>query len=121
MASRYRRGMRILSTLAIDVVLVIAFAAIGRISHGETLSPAELGSTAWPFVVAAIVGSLVATWRRGTWWVQGLTAWSITLVGGMLLRLASGASVALGFVAVTSLVLAVFLIGWRWLARRRLT
>jgi hypothetical protein len=110
--------MRILRALTYDIVLVFLFAAIGRLSHGEDL--AQLGLTAWPFIMASIVGSLVASWRDGSWLVQGLTAWVITTAGGMLLRFVSGGGVEPGFVAVAAAVLAVFLIGWRALLRKQL-
>lgn len=110
--------MRILRALTYDIVLVFLFAAIGRLSHGEDL--AQLGLTAWPFVMAAIVGSLVATWRHDPWWVQGLIVWAITVVGGMLLRVVSGGGIAVGFVLMTAAVLALFLIGWRALLRKTL-
>ncbi|MGC3995882.1 MAG: DUF3054 domain-containing protein [Propionicimonas sp.] len=111
--------MRVLRALTYDIVLVFLFAAIGRLSHGEDLS--MLGATAWPFVMAATVGSLVATWREGRWWVQGLTVWAITVAGGTLLRFVSGAGVQPGFVVVTALTLALFLIGWRAVLRTQLT
>jgi hypothetical protein len=110
--------MRILRALTYDIVLVFLFAAIGRLSHGEDLS--LLGATAWPFIMATIVGSLVASWREGSWWVQGLTAWVITAAGGMVLRFVSGGDVQPSFVAVASGFLAVFLIGWRALLRAQL-
>ena len=111
--------MRILRALAYDLVMVFLFAAVGRLSHGEDLT--MLGATAWPFVMATIVGSLVSTWRAGPWWVQGLTAWVITTVGGILLRVVSGGDAPIGFILVTAAVLALLLIGWRALLRRQLS
>lgn len=110
--------MRILRALTYDIVLVFLFAAIGRLSHGEDLS--RLGATAWPFLMAAIVGSLVASWRQGAWWVQGLTVWVVTAAGGVVLRLVSGGTAEVSFVLVTAAVLAVFLLGWRVLLRKQL-
>lgn len=110
--------MRILRALTYDIVLVFLFAVIGRLSHGEDLS--RIGATAWPFLMAAIVGSLVASWRQGPWWVQGLTVWAITVVGGIVLRLVSGDTAALTFILITTGVLALFLIGWRALLRTRI-
>nr|WP_300149563.1 DUF3054 domain-containing protein [Propionicimonas sp.] len=110
--------MRILRALTYDIVLVFVFAAVGRLAHGEDLS--LLGATAWPFLMATIVGSLVSSWRRGTWWVQALTAWLITTIGGTLLRLVSGGTVAPAFIGMTAAVLALFLIGWRALLRKQL-
>ena len=43
--------------------------------------------------------------------------WLGTVVGGMLLRAATGGGVQLSFVLVAATVLAVFLLGWRLLAR----
>ncbi len=110
--------MRILRALTYDIVLVFLFAAVGRLSHGEDLS--MLGATAWPFVMATIVGSLVSTWRDGPWWKQGLTSWVITVVGGLLLRVVSGGDAPIAFILVTTAVLALLLIGWRALLRKQI-
>jgi hypothetical protein len=110
--------MRILRALTYDIVLVFLFAAIGRLSHGEDLS--RLGATAWPFLMAAIVGSLVASWRNGPWWLQGLIVWGVTVAGGIVLRLISGGTAAITFILMTAAILALFLIGWRALLRQRI-
>jgi hypothetical protein len=53
----------------------------------------------------------------------GLGVWAVTVVGGMLLRLASGQGIAPAFIIVAATVLLVFLVGWRliaaWVRRRR--
>ena len=46
----------------------------------------------------------------------GLPVWALTVVGGMLLRAASGQGVQVAFVIVASLVVGLFLIGWRAVA-----
>lgn len=112
--------MRILGSLALDLVLVVVFAVIGRASHAEGLDLTGILTTAWPFVVSAALGSVVASWRNWPWWVQGIFVWIVTLVGGMALRVAGGGSTAPGFVIVGGISLAVFLIGWRAIARKRL-
>jgi hypothetical protein len=111
--------MRILGSLAVDIVLVGVFAVIGRASHAESLDLPGVATTAWPFVVSVALGSVVASWRGWPWWVQGLFVWVVTLVGGMALRVAAGGSTALGFVIVGGITLALFLIGWRAIARAR--
>jgi hypothetical protein len=114
---------RMLGALAIDVVLVVVFAAIGRASHGED-ALGGLWITAWPFVVALAIGWCVTlAWRAPFAPVRtGLPVWAITVAGGMLLRAVSGQGVQVAFVIVAAIVLAVFLIGWRLVAvlvRRR--
>ena len=99
-----------------DAVLVLAFAAIGRLSHDESL--AGLGVTYWPFLGGLIVGwLLLRAWRhpRNIVWT-GLGIWIATVAGGLLLRLASGQGVQLSFAIVTTIVLGVFLLGWRAIA-----
>jgi hypothetical protein len=113
--------MRILGSLLLDIVLVTVFAVIGRASHTESLDLAGIATTAWPFVVSVALGSVVASWRNWPWWVQGIFVWVVALVGGMALRVASGGSTAPGFVIVGGISLAVFLIGWRAILRKRLT
>jgi hypothetical protein len=112
--------MRILGSLALDIVLVLVFAVIGRASHAEALDLAGITMTAWPFIVSAALASVVASWRNWPWWAQGVFVWVVTVVGGMALRVAGGGSAATGFIIVGAVTLAVFLIGWRALARKRL-
>ena len=51
---------------------------------------------------------------------NGIPVWLCTLVVGMLLRAATGQGTAPSFVLVAATVLALFLIGSRWLLNRRL-
>ncbi|MDQ1083678.1 MULTISPECIES: DUF3054 domain-containing protein [Microbacterium] len=111
-----------LLALALDVVLVVVFAAIGRATHdGDVLGPVGLGlaTTAWPFVAALLVGWLVArAWRRPIDVLRtGLPVWAVTVVLGMLLRALSGQGVAVAFVIVATVTLALLLLGWRGIAR----
>ncbi|MCJ1707927.1 DUF3054 domain-containing protein [Microbacterium sp. VKM Ac-2923] len=108
--------------LLTDVVMVVVFAAIGRATHdGDVLGPfgAGLATTAWPFVAALLAGWLVArAWRRPTSVVRsGLPVWVVTVVLGMLLRTLSGQGVAVAFVIVATVTLALLLLGWRGVAR----
>ena len=102
--------------LAVDVVLVVVFAAIGRASHGEeVIGPDGLGlaQTTWPFLVALLVGWLTMRLWRFPILNAGVAVWLYTVIGGMLLRAISGQGVQTAFVIVASIVLAVFLVGWR--------
>lgn len=107
----------------IDVLLLLVFAAIGRASHNE--SSTGLFETAWPFLGALAAGWLIMrAWRhpRRILWT-GLGVWAVTVIGGMLLRLASGQGTAFAFILVATASLGLLLIGWRvlvlLLARRR--
>jgi hypothetical protein len=107
--------------LVADVVLVVAFAAIGRASHAEgVLGPggSGLATTAWPFLVGLLVGwAATLGWRHPLAPVRtGLGVWAATLVIGMLLRAVSGQGVAVAFVIVAAVTLLVFLVGWRAIA-----
>ncbi len=100
---------------AIDLLLLLAFVAIGRASHGE--GPAGFFLTLLPFLVGLQSGWLLRAGRDPIRIVpSGLIVWASTLVLGMLLRALTGQGVALSFVIVTALVLAAFLLGWRALA-----
>jgi hypothetical protein len=108
--------MRFLPAFVVDAVLVLIFAAIGRASHQE--DPLGFLLTAWPFLVALVAGHVIAAlvpmrprrpWSLG--W--GVVVWFVTVAGGMLLRIVSGDTVETPFIIVASVVLAVFLIGWR--------
>ena len=101
----------------LDAALVVAFAATGRASHGMDMF-AGLWVTAWPFLVALILGWVVAlAWRAPFAPVRtGLPVWAITVAGGMLLRWANGQGVQPVFVFVTAALLLVLLVGWRLIA-----
>ena len=115
-------NVRVAIALAIDVFLVLVFAAVGRASHGEELS--GLLVTAWPFLVGLAVGWLVTlAWRAPAAPVRtGLGVWVVTVAGGMLLRAVTGQGTALAFLVVATITLLVLLVGWRVvaaIARRR--
>ncbi|MFL0240503.1 DUF3054 domain-containing protein [Mycobacterium sp. SMC-17] len=104
-----------------DVVLVVIFCAIGRRSHAEGITLAGVAHTSWPFLTGTVAGwALSRGWRRpAALNPTGLVVWVSTIVIGMLLRKASAQGVAVSFVIVASTVTAVFLLGWRGLARLR--
>lgn len=99
----------------LDGLVVVAFAAAGRSSHDEGLSPAGIADTAWPFLAALVAGwLLVALWGRPptsfrAWGVL----WPVTVAGGMLLRWLTGDGTALPFVLVATTVLGAGLLAVR--------
>lgn len=110
--------------LALDVLLVVVFAALGRGSHQEALTATGVWQTAWPFLTGLAVGWAVVLLRRaspgsvGT----GLLLWGCTWAIGMALRLATGAGTAPAFLVVAAVALGLLLLCWRVvgsLARRR--
>ena len=111
-------GARILPALValvVDLGFVVLFAAIGRLSHEEGVTPGGVLGVAWPFVVALLVGWVVAR-RRSGWPVRmpgSSTVWLVTAVLGLLLRVATGGGFAWSFGFVTVVVLGLFLVGWR--------
>lgn len=111
------RPRTIALALVLDVVLVVGFAALGRASHDSDIL-GGLWRTAWPFLAGLGVGWLVMTaWRAPTAPVRtGLGVWAATVVGGMLLRAASGQGTALPFIIVAAVTLLVLLVGWRLIA-----
>jgi Protein of unknown function (DUF3054) len=107
------------ASLAVDIVCILLFCAIGRRSHAEGITLAGVAETAWPFLSGTAAGWLLSRgWRKPTALVPtGVTVWVATVVVGMLLRKASSQGVAVSFVIVASVVTAVFLLGWRGIWR----
>lgn len=101
-----------------DVVLVIAFAAIGRASHDERVlgtGGSGLLETSWPFLVGLVVGWLVTLgWRNPLAPLRtGAGVWVVTVIVGMILRALTDQGIALAFVVVATVTLLVLLVGWR--------
>jgi peptidoglycan/LPS O-acetylase OafA/YrhL len=106
--------VRLWFATAADLICVLVFAAVGRSSHREPNDLIGVPSTAWPFLVGTMVGSLAArTWRNPTAVRTGVVVWACTVVVGMGLRMASGRGFSPVFVLVASIALAVLLLGWR--------
>lgn len=101
-----------------DVLLIILFAALGRRTHDSGMDVGGLLLTAAPFLLAWLVATALTRPRR-TWariWPAGVVVWLVTVVGGLLLRVAFGDTAAVSFQLVTAGVLGVFLLGRRVLS-----
>ena len=108
--------MRYVPALLLDALLVLVFAVIGRASHDE--DPGGFVLTAWPFLVALVVGhgvsALLPARPRRPWALAwGAVVWVVTVAGGMLLRLATGDTAQTAFIIVAAVTLGILLIGWR--------
>ena len=68
---------------AVDVIVVLVFALVGRASHNEGVL--GLFGTAWPFLAGLALGWLgLRAWRhpyRTVW--TGIGIWIATVAGGM--------------------------------------
>lgn len=118
------RTIPVYSALA-DLACVLVFVAIGRSSHNEAGSVIGFVGTAWPFVVGLAVGwVLFGAWRRPVRLVwTGVGVWGMTVAVGIALRALTAQGTEPSFVVVTTVVLAILLLGWRlvvrWTARFR--
>lgn len=98
--------------LALDAVLIIVFAALGRDTHQHGLDPAGVLITASPFLAACLAGWAVLGRRRSpaALWPSGVALWLITVIAGLGIRALAGGGVAPSFALVTLLVLGAFLL-----------
>lgn len=111
---------RVVATAAVlDVVVVLVFAALGRSTHHEAFSMGGVLGTAWPFLVALVLGWVgVRAWRHPLrMWPSAVIIWVCTWGLGMLVRALSGGGTALPFVLVALGTLGLGLLGWRPVAR----
>jgi hypothetical protein len=111
--------MRAVLSVAADVCAVLAFVAIGRHTHHDGDSLAGLWHTAWPFLAGLAIGLLASrSWRAPLAIVPGgLGAWLGAAVAGMLIRVLAGQGTAAAFIVVALGFLALFVLGWRVVAR----
>lgn len=106
-------------TLALDILAVIVFAAIGRASHEEGLTVLGVAETAGPFLIGLGLGWTIARTasldplRR----TGGPVIWATTVAGGMVVRQLAGEGTAFSFIVVASIVLGVLLAASRLLTR----
>ena len=125
------RPVRTAVAAVLDLVAVLVFAAAGKRSHAEHGGVVEVLVIAWPFAVGAAVGwglhlllrrtppvsAVAGLWVAGGAVVVGLWVAGGAVVVGHLLRVVSGRGTAASFVVVSVVVLALLLVGWRWVAR----
>lgn len=111
--------------LGVDLLFVLVFSIIGRMSHGLDL--AGIFSTAWPFMAACVVGWIVvgSLGDRGYGLRALAVVWLTTWLGGLATRILVQDSVDPSFVAVAGSFLLLFLGAWRlvwhFIGRRRAT
>jgi hypothetical protein len=105
--------------IAADVCCVLAFVVIGRANHHAGESLPGVADTAWPFLAGLAAGELATrSWRRPLALLPtGAAVTAATVAGGQLLRVVSGQGTEAAFIVVSLLFLALFLLGWRLLAR----
>ncbi|WP_370647808.1 DUF3054 domain-containing protein [Leucobacter aridicollis] len=103
---------------ALDAILIVVFAAIGRESHAREATLFGPLETAWPFLAGLTISWLLAAaWRRPAAILRtGLPIWIGTVALGMLFRALTGQGTALPFVIVATLTVSAFLLGWRLIA-----
>lgn len=99
----------------LDLVLVAVFAVLGRRSHAEGLDLVGIVATAAPFLIALVVFSCITVvWREpNRLWPHGVVAWIGTVALGLILRVVFGATAAIPFIIVATIVLGAFLLGRR--------
>jgi len=103
-----------------DVLAVVLFVVIGRRNHHETGNAvAGVLRIVAPFLIALVVGWLVARAAGAPMSPRtSLVVWAITVALGLALRrVVFQRGIALAFIIVATITLAVLLIGWRAIAR----
>ncbi|WP_061942839.1 DUF3054 domain-containing protein [Brevibacterium ravenspurgense] len=114
-----KRSSHIFTALVADIILVIAFAAVGFYTHAQVLTVDGVVQTSWPFLVG-----LGCAWILSAAWTAplapmrtGVAIWSTTILIGMIIRFAVGAGIAGPFIIVASALNFLTLVGWRVIAR----
>jgi Protein of unknown function (DUF3054) len=103
-----------------DVAAIIVFVAIGRQNHDEGTAVDGIATVAAPFLIALVVGWIIArAWARPMQVEAAFIIWPVTVVLGLVLRnIVFDRGTALPFIIVATAVTGVFLVGWRMIATR---
>ena len=99
---------------------VLVFAAAGKSSHEASDSEWVVLAIVWPYalsVVLAHTGLLLRRRPTRRVWPEGVVVLAVTDVLGTLLRAASGRGIAVGFLVVSVVFLALTMLGWRTVLR----
>ncbi|UFU05393.1 DUF3054 domain-containing protein [Ruania halotolerans] len=91
------------------------FVIAGRGTHHDSGVTIGTLGTAWPFLVALILGwALARAWRSPVRpWPTGTVVWLVTAAGGLTLRGLTGGGLSGAFPLVTVLALGGLMVGWR--------
>ena len=115
-----RRHTRRLVALAFafDLLAVVLFATIGRRSHEEDGGFGMTLEVAAPFLIGVAAGwAIFRMWQSPLWSNRAIGMWLTTVVVGVALRrTVFDRGIAPSFVIVATIVLGVFLLGWRGVA-----
>ena len=101
--------------LSYDVGSVVVFVVAGRSNHGAEESATGILHTAGPFLIALVLGWVVArAWQDPASLQVGAKVLAVMVVVGMLLRrFAFDDGTQLSFMLVATAFLTLFLMGWR--------
>jgi len=99
-----------------DLVCVLVFALGGKTSHEASASDWVVAAIVWPYALAVVLahaGLLLRGRQPRRIWPEGVVVLAVTYVLGMVLRVLSGRGIAVGFLVVAVLFLALTMVGWR--------
>ena len=115
------KSRAVLWSLVADIVGIIVFVSIGRRNHDEGVAPAGVIETAAPFVIAVLVGWLIARgWKSPVAVGTGAIVWVTTVALGMVLRkFVFDDGTATAFVIVATVFTGAVSNGWRLAVRTR--
>ncbi|MGB6164280.1 MAG: DUF3054 domain-containing protein [Pseudonocardiaceae bacterium] len=101
-----------------DVLAVLVFAAVGRRSHAEMVDAYGVLTTAAPFLLGLLLGWLVVrVWHAPLRLPVGVAVWAGVVIVGLGLRAGFTHRLPLTFALIAAPSLALFLLGWRAVAR----